>query len=203
MQQALEWAFRTEKARLELPKPLDPERGDSPGYDLEYVLMQRAALGCRIDGGRYKPDSSTHEDAEVIAACVAGLPTSLGGLRMAIRIAELARAGMAPDWMPGAVPRYVPVEMKRNQHGARSITIPVGTTRVLTRGKCRTVELRACPITWSPHPEQINAARRHYEQWWLALKWVQEGLLAGGMLREIAVTDAMPVRAPWQRAETP
>lgn len=93
VQQVLEWAFRTEKARLELPEPPDPERGESFGFGLEYVLMQRAALGCRIDGGRYKPDSSTHEDAEVIAACVAGLPSSLGGLRMAIRVAELARAG--------------------------------------------------------------------------------------------------------------
>ncbi|WBU59591.1 hypothetical protein [Paracoccus albus] len=197
-QQALEWAFRIEKARLDLPEPPDPERGEGLGFGLEYVLMQRAALGCRIDGGRYKPDSSTHEDAEVVAACVAGLPTSLGGLRMAIRIAELARAGLTPDWMPGAVPRCVPVEMKRNQHGERSITIPVGTTRVLSRGKWRTVELRACPVTFSPHPDQIAAARRHYAQWWRALRWVRDGLIAGGMLRNIEVTDTLPKREPWQ-----
>ncbi len=201
VQQVLEWAFRTEKARLELPEPPDPERGEGLGFGLEYVLMQRAALGCRIDGGRYKPDSSAHEDAEVIAACVAGLPTSLGGLRMAIRIAELARAGMTPDWMPGAVPRCVPVETKRNQHGERSITIAVGTARVLSRGKWRTVELRACPVTFSPHPDQIAAAHRHYEQWWLALGWVRGGLIAGGMLRSIDVTDAMPKRMPWQRTK--
>ncbi len=199
VQQVLEWAFRTEKARLELPESPDLERGDGPGFGLEYVLMQRAALGCRIDGGRYKPDSSTHEDAEVIAACVAGLPTSLGGLRMAIRIAELARAGLTPDWMPGAMPRCVPVETKRNQHGERSITIAVGTTRVLSRGKWRTVELRACPVTFSPHPDQIAAAHRHYAQWWLAMDWVRGGLLAGGMLRSIEVTDAMPKRTPWQQ----
>ena len=71
VQQVLEWAFRTEKARLELPEPPDPERDEGLGFGLEYVLMQRAALGCRIDGGRYKPDSSAHEDAEVIAATVA------------------------------------------------------------------------------------------------------------------------------------
>lgn len=199
VQQALEWAFRTEKARLELPEPPDPERGEGPGFGLEYVLMQRAALGCRIDGGRYKPDSSTHEDAEVIAACVAGVPTSLGGLRIAIRIAELARAGMTPDWMPGAVPRCVPVEVKRNQHGARSITVPVGTTRVLSRGKWRSVELRACPVTWSPHPDQIATAHRHYAQWWLALDWVRDGLREGGMLRSIDVTEVMPKRTPWAR----
>ncbi|MEZ5987507.1 MAG: hypothetical protein R3B94_16315 [Hyphomonas sp.] len=199
VQQALEWAFRTEKARLDLPEPPDPERGEGLGFGLEYVLMQRAALGCRIDGGRYKPDSSTHEDAEVIAACVAGLPTSLGGLRMAIRIAELARAGITPDWMPGAMPRCVPVELKRNQHGERSITIPVGTTRVLSRGKWRTIELRACPVTFSPHPDQIAAAHRHYEHWWLALDWVRQGLRHGGMLRSIDVIEAMPKRQPWVR----
>ena len=46
----------------------------------------------------------THADAEVVAATVAGMPDSLGGKRMAIYVAELARAGMTPDWMPGVVP---------------------------------------------------------------------------------------------------
>ena len=120
---------------------------------------------------------------------------------MAIRIAELARAGMTPDWMPGAVPRCVPVEMKRNQHGERSITIAVGTARVLSRGKWRAVELRACPVTFSPHPDQIAAAHRHYTQWWQALGWVRDGLRQGGMLRSIEVTDTVPKREPW-RANT-
>jgi len=47
--------------------------------------MQRAALGCKVDGGQHKIGSYTHEDAEVIAATVAGMPDSLGGIRMAIR----------------------------------------------------------------------------------------------------------------------
>jgi hypothetical protein len=34
---------------------------------------------------------------------VAQIPDSLGGKRMAIRVAELARAGLTPDWMPSAV----------------------------------------------------------------------------------------------------
>ena len=57
--------------------------------------------------------SYTHADAEVIAATVAGMPDSLGGKRMAISIAELARAGITPDWMPGIVPRCVPVATKQ------------------------------------------------------------------------------------------
>ncbi len=199
VQAALEWAFRVEKAQLELPPPTDVT-DEGFGFGLEYVLLQRAVLGCKIDGGQHKIGGYTHEDAEVIAATVAGIPDSLGGKRMAIRVAELARAGLTPDWMPGAVPRCVPVELKRNQHGERATTIVVGTERVLTRGKWRTVEVLACPVTFSPHPQQIASARRGYEDWWQALGWVREGLEAGGMLREIEVTGAMPKARPWDHA---
>jgi len=196
VQAVLEWAFRAEKARLELPAPKD-DSGESFGFGLEYLLLQRATLGCRVDGGQHKIGSFTHPDAEVIAATVTALPDMLGGKRMAIHIAELARAGVTPDWMPGEVPRCVPVETKRNQHGERATTVVVGTERVLTRGKWRTVEVLACPVTWRPHPEQIASARRGYEQWWLALDWVREGLVAGGMLREVKVTGDMPKVRPW------
>ena len=196
VQAALEWAFRVEKAQLELPMPEDvTDKGF--GFGLEYVLMQRAILGCRIDGGQHKIGSYTHADAEVIAACVAGIPDAMGGKRMAIRVAELARAGLTPDWMPGAVPRCRPVEVKRNQHGERATTMVVGTTRVLSRGKWRTVELLACPVTWRPHPQQIAAARRGYGDWWQALGWIRAGLVEGGMLREVEVTEAMPKARPW------
>jgi hypothetical protein len=197
VQQALEWAFRIEKAQLELPLPKGVTE-EGFGFGLEYVLLQRAALGCEVDGGQHKLGGYTHEDAEVIAATVAGMPDALGGKRMAIRVAELARAGLTPDWMPGAVPRCVPVEMKRNQHGARATTIVVGTGRILTRGKWRTVELLACPVTFSPHPEQIEAARRAYDDWWRALDWIRDGLTAGGMLREVDVTSAMPKATQWE-----
>jgi hypothetical protein len=196
VQAALEWAFRVEQAQLELPLPADVSE---EGFGLEYVLLQRAALGCRIDGGKHKIGGYTHEDAEVIAATVAGIPDSLGGKRMAIRIAELARAGLTPDWMPGAVPRCVPVETRTNQHGERATTIAVGTERIQTRGKWRTVEVLACPVTFSPHPQQIEAARRSYDDWWQALGWVRDGLIAAGMLREVEVTTAMPKARPWFR----
>ena len=196
VQAALEWAFRVEQALLELPPPKGVTE-EGFGFGLEYVLLQRAALGCKVDGGQHKMGSYTHPDAEVIAATVAGMPDSLGGKRMAIYVAELARAGMTPDWMPGVVPRCVPTEIKNNQHGKRASTIVVGTERVKTRGKWRTVELLACPVTWRPHPEQIASARRGYEDWWGALDWVRDGLIAGGMLREVEVTVAMPKVRPW------
>ena len=203
IQQALEWAFGKERAQLELPGRPDLERGQGQGFGLEYVLMQRAALGCKVDGGQHKMGSYTHADAEVIAATVAGIPDNLGGIRMAIRITELARAGLTPDWMPGVVPRCVPVETRQNQHGVRAVTEVVGTERVLTRGKWRTVEVLVCPVTWRPHPEQIESARRGYEDWWQALDWVRDGLMAGGMLREVEVTAAMPKVRPWVSAMLP
>ena len=198
VQQALEWAFRVEHAQLELPEPPDPERGQGFGFGLEYVFMQRAALGCKIDGGQYKMGSHTHEDAEVIAATVAGMPDNLGGKRMAIRVAELARAGLTPDWMPGAVPRCVPVEMKRNRHGDHAMTVVVGTERVLSRGKWRTVEVRACPVMFRPDARQIEAARQAYSEWRQALVWVRDGLISGGMLREVDVAGVTPKAKPWE-----
>lgn len=197
VQAALEWAFRVEKAQLELPLPEDVTE-EGFGFGLEYVLLQRAALGCKVDGGQHKIGGYVHEDAEVIAATVAGMPDNLGGKRMAIRVTELARAGLTPDWMPGAVPRCVPVEVKRNQHGERASTIVVGSERVLTRGKWRTVEVLACPVTFSPHPHQIEAARRAYDYWWQALSCVREGLIEGGMLREVELTDMLPRKRPWE-----
>jgi hypothetical protein len=173
VQAALEWAFRVEQAQLELPLPPDVTE-EGFGFGLEYVLLQRAVLGCKIDGGQHKIGGYTHEDAEVIAATVAGIPDSLGGKRMAIRVAELARAGLTPDWMPGAVPRCVPTIVKQNQHGTHAGAIVVGVERIRVRGPgaratWKTIDILACPVTFSPHPHQIEAARRGYDDWWQAL----------------------------------
>ena len=202
VQAALEWAFRVECAQLDLPPPKDVTE-EGFGFGLEYILLQRAALGCKVDGGQHKIGSYTHPDAEVIAATVAGIPDDLGGKRMAIRVAELARAGLTPDWMPGAVPRCVPAIVKQNQHGVQAGTIVVGTERIRVRGPdaratWKTIDILACPVTFSPHPHQIEAAQRGYDHWWQALGWVREGLIAGGMLREVEVTAAMPKSRPWQ-----
>ena len=196
VQAILEWAFRVEKAQLELPQRRDID-GEGFGFGMEYILIQRALLGCKVDGGGRSSQSYTHQDAEIVAATLAGMPDSLGGKRMAIHIAELARAGMTPDWLPGVVPRCVPVATKSNQHGERSTTVVVGIERVLHRGRWRSFEVLACPVTWRPHPEQIASARCSYEDWWQALDWVRDGLAVGGMLREVEVRDAMPKERPW------
>lgn len=61
VQEALEWAFRVEQAQLELPPPKDVTE-EGFGFGLEYVLLQRAALGCKVDGGQHKMGSYTHAD---------------------------------------------------------------------------------------------------------------------------------------------
>jgi hypothetical protein len=200
-QAALEWAFRVEKVQLELPPPKGAAE-EAHGYGLEYVLLRRAALGCRIDGGQHKKGGFVHPDAEVIAATVAALPDSLGGRRMAIRVAELATAGLTPDWMPGATPRCVPALVPGNQHGERGDVVVVGHERIRVRGlKSRitwqTIELLACPVRFTPHPQQIEAAREGYEEWWQALGWIRDGLSEGGMLREVEVMEVMPKMMPW------
>ena len=109
---------------------------------------------------------------------------------------------MTPDWMPGAVPRCVPVDMKRNRHGDRAVSEVVGTERVLVDGKWRSVEVRACPVRFFPDQRQIESARQAYEDWWQALDCVRDGLMVVGMLREVELSKAMPMRSPWTRART-
>lgn len=110
---------------------------------------------------------------------------------------HLRDRSLNPKLDASIVPRCVPVETRQNQHGERATTIVVGFEGVLTRGKWRTVKVLACPVTWRPHPEQIEAARRGYDDWWQALDWVRDGLIAGGMLREMEVIAAMPKVQPW------
>jgi hypothetical protein len=81
---------------------------------------------------------------------------------------------------------------------ARAQKPVVGTQGVVNRGKLRTVAILAYPVTFSPHPQQIEAARRAYDDWRLALDWLREGLVAGSMLRQFALTDAMPRERPWE-----
>ena len=102
-----------------------------------------------------------------------------------------------------AVPRCVPVEMKRNRHGDRAETVVVGTERIRVqgptpRGTWKTVEILACQATYSPYPQQIGSARKAYDDWWAALGCVRDGLSAGGMLREVEVTGVMPKMRPWE-----
>jgi len=79
---------------------------------------------------------------------------------------------------------------------------PMTSNRRMSRcpigGRWRSVEVRACPVTFRPDSHQINAVRRDYGTWWHALGWVRDGLVGGDMLREVAVTALMPKVRPWE-----
>lgn len=85
--------------------------------------------------------------------------------------------------MHGAVPRSAPSMVKQNQHGAHAGAIVVGTERIRVRGAraraaWKTINILACPVTFSPHPQQFEAARRCYGDWWQGAR-----LGAGGAYR--------------------
>jgi hypothetical protein len=91
------------------------------------------------------------------------------------------------------------VDIKRNRHGDRAVSIVVGTERVLVKGKRRTVDVRACPVTYRPDARQIRAARQAYYEWWHALNWIRDGLFVARMLREIELSHKLPAATPWLR----
>lgn len=197
---ALEWAFSAELVSIEFD-----EIHDGPGgVDTIWRLMQRGRLGCKVDGGGR---TMRHDDAEVIASFVGSLSAELGGRGMAVRIAQLARCCDVPDWMPGAVPRCVPVEVVQNPHGTFSRTVVVGQgfavrpddswpTEVVRRGRRKRYESLVCPVDFLPRASKIASVRRAYTEWWCALLELRVGLAHAG-LRTISITQQMPPRKPW------
>lgn len=206
-QQALEWAFRNECASLDIPERQEPEdRGF--GFGMEYVLIQRAKLGgVKIDKSRGA--SSPHEDAEAIAAMVVNLRDDLGGIPMALRLAETARAGITPDWMPGAQPRLEPLHWHNRGGGPRrgksellrayyehfKQPHPKNPRKSVQRR--RRIEIFWTPCHWTPTQNQIDAARRSYDDWWRALDDVRMSLSASRILRTIEISSRMPPWRPW------
>lgn len=191
VQAALEWAFGTECAALDF----DNAASWVVGQDCVWRLMQRKALGCKVDGGGR---SASHHDAEVIASFVAALPEGQGGRGMAVRIAECARAGVVPDAMVGVEPalRCRPVGLAHpNQHGrgARVEVVPA----LSPAGWGRDVPM--CPIVFGfvPTVAQVGAARRDWLRWWGALLHIGAELRGTGVLEMIRLTQAMPPLEPW------
>lgn len=193
----LEWAFQREQASIEF----DEARAEATRYHraigMEYILMERARLGCRVDGGGNSP---CHPDAEVVAAALAVLPEGLGGRRMALQMAELARAGQAPDWMPGAAPRCIPAGWRRSKHGVFAETEACETWRYVSRGRAREVDARWCPVIYRPTAAQIAAARRAYLDWWGALLELRSHFQLHGGLTSWTVSDALPPMTPWKES---
>ena len=93
IQQALEWAFAAEHARIDFDGT-GAHEFDRPGVDNIWILQRQRELGCRVDGGG---SSDPHPDAQIIAAAVEALPIGVGGKRMALLVVECARARGAAD----------------------------------------------------------------------------------------------------------
>lgn len=190
---ALEWAFGAEHASLDFAE----DKGDNarPGVSPLWTVMQRGALGCQIDGGGW---SEPARDADIIASAVAHLPPSLGGRRMALRMAELARAGLAEDWGADLRPRCIPLAWKcENQHGPRAETTLVGYERILTRSGWSEFESRMCPVTYTCSAERIASARRAWTRWRAALRWLAQSLAAQGALDRVVIAPGLPQARPW------
>ena len=196
IQSLLEWAFADECASIDF----EDEGTLAAGYGSvgnAYLMAQRGALGCRIDGGgRSLPDP----DADLVAAAVAVLPEGCGGRRMAVQIAEMARARRVPDAMVGAQPRCIPVGIRQNMHGNWGLTESLGTAVDTSGRKVKRIDVRWCPVTYTLTADKIGRARRNYLQWWSALMEVRSTFKIYNNLSRWQVLDVMPEMEPWKKA---
>lgn len=194
IQRLLEWAFADECAQVDFEDAGTLAQGYAQTGNA-YRMLQRGALGCRIDGGgRSYPDA----DADLVAAAVAALPEGCGGRGMAVQIAELARTRRAPDLMLDAVPRCYPVSMNRNQHGGSAMTEHVCYVTDVSGRKPKRWDVRVCPVSYSNVGGEVARARRNYLQWRLALLELKQTFVIYSNLSRWLLTDHLPDPAPWQ-----
>lgn len=200
VRELLEWAFGTECARLEFDEIGESSGGARRGVGIEHVLAQRAVLGgVEIDTSPGR--SAPADDAEIIASVVQA------ALRWpdACWVADLARAGRVPDYMPFAAPRLHPLRWHCNRHGwhgksedAREATDGWPPQERRNRAGTLVAEsVRYTPCYWSPTPAQINAKRRAYLDWYGHLLTLRVALRAAG-LKWCEVSDEMPPMEPWR-----
>lgn len=197
----LEWAFSVEKASFEHDEIGASAGSQRLGVGMEYILEQRFMLGgVAIDTSPGK--SMPADEAEIVASVVrAQLPWC-----DAILVAEHARAGTTPNWMPGAVPKLEPREWHGNRHGWFSRTADsreLGAEgwphqpRRNRKGVIVLDQVRYSPCVWSPTHGQIAMVRRRYLDWWGHLLTLRVALQSVE-LRRFRVTNAMPPMTPWR-----
>lgn len=197
------WAFRSECAQLDL----DDSRviGGGFGYaSMTSIIAQHEQLGCRVDGGGR---SDPHPDADLVASALAVLPEGCGGRRMAMMIAEHARAGTTPGWH---VRTAIEARgMIRNQYEQQAVTDdarhlgaqgwqPIPRTN--RRGTTVFDIVRYCPVIIRGGAAEVAAKRRAYLQWWSALLELRGTFRQRCDLSAWVVTDAMPPQQPWRDA---
>lgn len=204
IQQALEWAFLTEKAQIDFDQ-YGAHEFDRVGVDPLWRGMQMAILGTAVDGGG---TSDPAADAQIIASYVEALPEGCGGRRMATQVAELARLRSMPDWGQGERLAIVPCGWEPcgwdPEKRAAIFTAATENTGSIwewrdERSRKRVKAGEVCPVSYTGTARMIAAKRRNYLDWYGALLHLQAGLREA--LHGIELTDALPVMAPWRAGE--
>ncbi|OWU78045.1 hypothetical protein ATO3_02695 [Marinibacterium profundimaris] len=194
----LVWAFAVEKVSMDLDE-LGAMADARPNFGIEYVLIQRAMLGCTVDGGGR---SESHPDADLVASAVASLPEAVGGRGMAVQIAECSRFRLMPCWGSDVEPRCEPVEWKRNKHGlfaARSFWRGDGNMARWPEAQLGRDDGYVCPVTYRGTASEVAAARRAWLQWRMALAMLRDTFRTRSDLTAFEVTEDLPPVAPWKK----
>ncbi|QIZ79063.1 hypothetical protein [Thalassovita gelatinovora] len=187
----LEWAFAVEKADLSVT--MDHSELGGYGYaSSTAAIMRHEQLGCRIDGGG---KSDPHPDAEAVADML----VNCASWSMAIRVAELSRAGRVPEWDLGQQRLQPRAWSKRNHLGQHGKTEVCRVVEYVQRGRQRRREDLWVPCCWVPSHCQIAAARRDYLDWWGALLELSSAL-NGYNFDKFHLIDRMPPMTPWKKA---
>ena len=173
--------------------------GGGRGLSAEARSLEQLKLGLRHGTG-VRVDTSfgrslPADDAEIVASVVrAALPW-----RTALWVADLARAGRVPDWMPDPRPRCEPVEWKNGKNGRRARREKWHGTGTMWPDAAASAKFGwACPVVFHDCAAEIEQARRAYRRWWHALLTVRQAL-QGVELQRHCLTSALPPGAPWKK----
>ncbi|UFS65288.1 hypothetical protein LO749_01590 [Paracoccus denitrificans] len=195
IQQALEWAFAVEHARIDFDET-GAHEFDRPGVDTIWILQRHRELGCRVDGGG---TSDPHPDAQIIAAAVEALPIGVGGRRMALLVAECARARRVPDWREDERRGVLPCGWDMTDDGewlAGTRKLDVVTFRD-AKSRTKTYRPEICPISYTGTAAVLAKRRREYLAWYGALLHLLYKLSWCNGFTAIRLVDGLPDPSPW------
>lgn len=198
IQQALEWAFAVERAQIDFDET-GAHEFDRPGIDNLWILQRQRELGCRVDGGG---SSDPHPDAQIIAASVEALPIGVGGKRMALLVAECARARRVPDWHEEQCRSVVPCGWNMSEAGewlAHTRKLAPATFRD-RRSRVKSYRPEICPISYGGSVQALAARRRVYLGWYGALLHLLADLSWCRAFTAIRLVDGLPALSPWNNA---
>ncbi len=197
IQQALEWAFAVEHARIYFDE-WGSREFDRPGVDNLWILQRQRELGCRVDGGG---TSDPHPDAQIIAAAVEALPIGVGGRRMALLVAECARAGRTPDWRQDERRAVVPCGWDCTDEGF-SAHEEKGDRWIWRDRHRNRREIRGvfCPVSYTGSAAELARRRREYLAWYGALLHLLAELSWCSALSALRLVDGLPELSPWNKA---